>query len=599
MKRSIYRNIAIVTAVFIASLSVMLITNYFQVSDTSPLQLEVVETLKLLNDEHSDNPALQEQIRQLDLLARKAYFIRLDHLLAGVYILLGMLAVFVVCLRFYFANDKNIPDKEIDPIDEWMIKTHSRRYITWGTVAITSVALLFVVLSSPFLQTKESSQATEAATAQAATDEEAPLLAETAEVAPESAEATAEADTATTLPAATDASPAAETAAPQPAVSKVTHNGFRGNNSNGISAAKGLPAKWDLAAGSHIAWKKAIPRKGYNSPVVNGNNVFFTGADNEARELYCYDLTTGEQRWSLAAANIPGSPSVLPKVTDDTGLAASTVTTNGRHVYAIFASGDVMCADMDGKRVWAKNLGVPDNHYGFASSLLIHGNLLIVQYDNNTSPKLIALDVATGAERWSKNRPEKTTWSSPIIAQVGNTPQLILMGNPAITAYNPNSGEQLWRVVCLSGEVGTSPCSSGGVVYGASEYAKLVAVDGASGNVLWESSDYLPEVSSPVATKDNVFLATSYGVVAAFDAKTGALRKEHELNTEFYSSPVVADGKLYLFSNSGKMHIFTADNDFRLLDSFETGEKTFATPAFTDGKIVVRTEKSIYCVTTN
>ena len=80
---------------------------------------------------------------------------------------------------------------------------------------------------------------------------------------------------------------------------------------------------------------------------------------------------------------------------------------------------------------------------------------------------------------------------------------------------------------------------------------------------MWESTDYLPEVSSPVATKDNLYLATSYGVVAAFDAKTGELRKEHDLGVEFYSSPVIVGGKMYLFSNSGKMHIFSADNEFQ------------------------------------
>ena len=80
MNKDIYRNIAAVTAIFIISLSVMLITNYFQVRGVTPLQTEVVETLKLLNDTNPDNPELQEQIRQLDLLARRAYFIQADHL---------------------------------------------------------------------------------------------------------------------------------------------------------------------------------------------------------------------------------------------------------------------------------------------------------------------------------------------------------------------------------------------------------------------------------------------------------------------------------------------------------------------------------------
>lgn len=606
MKKAILRNIAIVSAIFIVTFSIMLITNYFQVKGVTPLQTEVVETLKELNDANANNPALQEQIRQLDLLARKAYFVRMNHLMTGVYILLGMLVVFVVCSRLYFARDKDIPDKEIDPIDEWAIKTRARKYVVWVASGIAAVALVFVVLSSPYLQiSKDIEEAAKAEMIAGLQETEGTGIASniveqgteielTEELNEESATEEAP-ETMDTEATETTETIAAE-AAPEPVISKVTHNAFRGNNSNGISSARGVPTRWNLSSGTNIAWKQDIPRKGYNSPVINGNRVFFSGADEQARELYCYDLTTGEKQWTLTVSNIPGSPSQMPKTTDDTGLAASTVATNGKQVCAIFATGDIICTDMDGKQLWGKNLGVPDNHYGYASSLLIFGNIVIVQYDNQQSPKVVALDLATGAVRWSKNRTEKVTWSSPIIAYINNTPQLVLMGNPGITAYNPNNGEQLWRVECLSGEVGSSACSSNGIIYGASEYAKLVAINAADGTVLWEADEYLPEVSSPVATKDNLYLATSYGVVAAFDTQTGELRKEHELGTEFYSSPVIVEGKIYLFSNDGKMHIFSANNDFNLLASFDTGEKTFATPAFTDGKIVVRTEKSIYCV---
>ncbi|MDH6358479.1 PQQ-binding-like beta-propeller repeat protein [Parabacteroides sp. PF5-9] len=600
MNKAILRNVALVSAVFIVTLSIMLVTNYFQVRDTTPLKDGIVETLKEVNDANANNPVLQEQIRQLDLLARKAYFVRLDHLLNGVYILLGMLMVFIVCVRFYFAKDKNIPDKEIDPIDEWAIKSNARKYVTWGAVGIAAVALAFVFMSSPYMQTSVSTEETAEVEMMAEVQQEDNQTSTAIQEEAVVEEVVADEGTGDVADVEEIQEGESEVeAAPQPAVSRVTHNGFRGNNSNGISSAKGVPAKWNLSSGTNIAWKQPIPRKGYNSPVINGNKVFFSGADDQARELYCYDLNTGEQLWKLAATGIPGSPSQMPKTTEDTGLAASSVATNGSQVCAIFATGDVICADMNGNQVWAKNLGVPDNHYGYASSLLIFGNLLIVQYDNSNAPKVIALDLATGAERWSKSRTEKVTWSSPIIASVNNSPQLVLMGNPAMTAYNPNNGEQLWRVECLTGEVGASACSSNGIVFGASEYSKLVAINATDGSVLWEGNDFLPEVASPVATKDNVYIATSYGVLAAFDTQTGELRKEHELNTEFYSSPMIVEGKIYLFSNDGKMHIFSATNDFNLLDSFETGERTFATPAFTDGKIVVRTENSIYCVAAN
>lgn len=598
MKKVIFRNIAIVTAIFIFTLSIMLITNYFQVRGTTPLQAEVVETLKQLNDANSNNPELQEQIRQLDLMARKAYFVKYDHLMNGIYILIGMLIIFIVCIRFYFASYKNIPDKELDPIDEWAIKTKARQFVLWGTSAIAVGAVFFAVLTSPYLQAKsnepeqtEQEQVAEN-TASTLEEESVPPVAET--------EGTEDLLTQTEIEETPVEETPAEVAAtePQPVVSKVTHNAFRGNNSNGISSARNLPVKWDLSSGTNIAWKQPIPRKGYNSPVINGNKVFFSGADDQARELYCYDLTTGEKLWSLAATNIPGSPSQMPKTTEDTGLAASTVATNGKQVCAVFATGDIICADMEGKRLWAKNLGVPDNHYGYSSSLLIYGNSVIVQYDNQNSPKVIALNLTDGKEVWSKSRQEKVTWSSPILANINNSQQLVLMGNPAITGYNPNTGEQLWRVECLTGEVGSSACSANGIVFGASEYSKLVAINGADGSLLWESSEFLPEVSSPVATANAVYIATSYGVIASFDTKTGELKKEHDLGTEFYSSPIIAEGKIYLVSNDGKMHVFSADEEFKLINSFETGERTFATPAFTDNKIVMRSENSIYCVAT-
>lgn len=593
MRKTIVRNIAIVSAIFIVSFSIMLITNYFQVRGVNPLQTEVVETLKQINDENSNNEKLQDQIRQLDLLARRAYFVRLDHLMTGVYLLLGMLVVFIVAVRFYFVEEKDIPDKQIDPIDDWAVKTLARKYVNWVAGGLVMATLVFVFFTSPYLkrektakdQTREIADATPVSGDTESEYEQPPVSEEKKDTVGVAGEKES---------SAMEPEKIAEVE-----VSKVTYNGFRGNNSNAISSAKSVPVKWNLSTKENIAWTSDIPKKGYNSPVINGNKVFLTGADNQSRELYCYELSTGKLLWTLAANDIAGSPSQMPKTTDDTGLAASTVATNGKQVCAIFASGDLICADMDGKRVWGKNLGVPSNHYGYASSLLVFGNSLIVQYDNSNSPKVMALDIATGAERWSKSRTDKITWSSPIIAYINNQPQLILMGNPSITAYNPNNGEQYWRVEGLSGEVASSPCAAAGTVFGASEYASLIAVNATTGETLWKANDYLPEVSSPVATKENVYLATSYGVLACYDAKTGELKKSHELNTEFYSSPVIVEGKLYVFSNSGKMFIYSANSDFSLINSFETGEKTFATPAFTDGKIVVRTENRIYCVAAN
>ncbi|MDR1155448.1 MAG: PQQ-binding-like beta-propeller repeat protein [Bacteroidales bacterium] len=595
MNRKIARNIAIVSVVFILTFSIMLVTNYFQVKNFNPLQAEVIETLKQINDENSGNTQLQEQIRQLDLMARRAYFVRTDHLMTGVYILMGMLIVFIAATRYYFRKTKDIPDKEIDPIDEWAEKTQARKYLNWLAGSVATGALAFAFLSSPYLKSGKEKEKDELIVETVQPEEEYNENTSFGELPADTVRSAEEIPVAGNTVAAVAAGDTVVAVA-KPEVPKVTHNSFRGNNSGAVTAAKNIPTRWDLSTGENITWKSEIPRQGYNSPVINGNKIFITGADEQARELYCYDLNTGALLWQLAAENIAGSPAQMPKTTEDTGLAAPTVTTNGKQVAAIFATGDLLCADMDGKRLWAKNLGVPANHYGYASSLLSFGNMLIVQYDNSDSPRLFALDMANGAERWSKTRIDKITWSSPIITYVDKKPQLILMGNPNITSYNPTNGEQNWAVKFLSGEVASSPCSSAGLVFGASEYASLIAVDAANGEKLWEASDYLPEVSSPAATEDNVYVATSYGVIACYNAKSGELKTFHETDTEFYSSPVIAEGKIYLFSNSGKAFIYSANSELTPVNSFETGERTFATPAFTDSRMIVRSENRLYCV---
>ncbi|MBR3478147.1 MAG: PQQ-like beta-propeller repeat protein [Bacteroidaceae bacterium] len=586
--RKLYRNIAIVTAVFMLVLSVMLGVSYYQMQQVSPLETGVMETLKELNETNDDNEQLQQQIRELDLLSRKAYFVQEGQLKTGIYLLIGMAVVLTVCLTLYFKDTKSLPDKQLDPIDEWMTKSRARKYLGWAAAIAAVVGIGFVVSRSiaDKLLTAPSDNQDELLADSHQENIETDSLQVVADVAPDTL-STAQQDVVDTT--------AVEDEMPE---LKIASKAFRGNNSSASSSARGIATSWNLKGKKNILWQSPIPKHGYNSPVITGRSIFITGADAQARELYCFDVWTGELKWTVKADGIAGSPSAMPKVNEDTGLAASTVATNGEQVAAIFATGDVICADMDGQRLWAKNIGLPDNHYGYASSLLMLGNTLIIQYQNNSNAQILALSAKDGHQIWSKSSKDKIAWSSPIIATLGGKSALVVMGNPAIAAYNPSNGSELWRVECMSGEVGSSPASAGGVVFGASEYAKCIAIDGATGETLWEASDYLPECSSLAATKDLVFCATSYGMVCAYDAKTGEVKKEHDLTTPFYSSPVVVDGKVYLFSNSGKVYIFSAST-FDLITSFDTGEKTFATPAFTDGMMVVRTDKSLYCVKKN
>jgi outer membrane protein assembly factor BamB len=354
--------------------------------------------------------------------------------------------------------------------------------------------------------------------------------------------------------------------------------------------------EWDAASGKNTIWKTPVPQKGYNSPVIWGNKLFFSGADAQSREVYCYDRNSGKLLWKQAVDNIPGSPATSPKVTEDTGFSASSLTTDGNRVYAIFATGDIICFDMDGNRIWARNLGLPDNHYGHSSSLVMLKDKLFIQYDTNKSRKLVALNSATGENVWETVRKGKISWASPILADINGKFQVVLSTDPMVAGYDPETGKELWSVDCMSGEVGPSPASGGGLIFAANEYAKLVAIDPLKNSKVWESDEFLPEVASPVTANGLLFVATSYGVLACYDAVSGTKNWSKEDGPGYYSSPVIADNKLYIFDTSGKMRVFEVSKEEKLLGEGSAAEKVTTTPAFKDGRMYLRTPKFIYCI---
>jgi len=322
-----------------------------------------------------------------------------------------------------------------------------------------------------------------------------------------------------------------------------------------------------------------------------------SGANSAQREVYCLDRNTGEFLWTTQVSGIPGSPPTAPKVTDDTGQAAPSLTTDGRRGFAIFANGDLIALDMEGKQLWARNMGPTGNHYGHSSSLMLYQDMLILQYDIKSAPKLMGLSVLTGETVWETEHKVKISWASPIVVNIGNRTEIITVADPMVSSFDPLTGKLNWELNCIFGEVGPSAAYADGVVYAVNEYARLVAIQlGESPEILWESDEYLSDVPSPVATESLLFMATSYGVMVCYDAKSGEILWEHEFDNGFYSSPMLAEGKIYLMDMAGIMHVFGAEREFNLLADSPLGEKCMTTPAFADGRIYIRGNDHLFCV---
>lgn len=333
---------------------------------------------------------------------------------------------------------------------------------------------------------------------------------------------------------------------------------FRGPGGLGVCADAHAPTTWDAGSGAGIQWKTRVPLSGNNSPVVWNDCVFLSGADANHSAVYCFDAERGALKWQQYVTHNSACQGKMPDVNADTGYAAPTMTTDGQRVFAMFANGDVAAFDREGKAIWTRRLGVPDNPYGHAASLAMYRDLLLIQFDQGSGKdqrsRLLALNHITGQTTWVAQRAVPSSWSSPIVISIGQHPLIITAANPWLIAYNPTNGKEYWRVKCLRADVGPSPVFANGIIYTASESSLLTAIrvdmadPHAQPSVLWTAEDGLPDTASPLATDEFVFVLASYGVLTCYDARSGELLWDEEFDSDFSSSPSLVGTRLYLFS---------------------------------------------------
>jgi outer membrane protein assembly factor BamB len=136
------------------------------------------------------------------------------------------------------------------------------------------------------------------------------------------------------------------------------------------------------------------------------------------------------------------------------------------------------------------------------------------------------------------------------------------------------------------------------MVFAGNEFAKLIGlVPGAGDEPLWQDNEFLPEVASPVATEQYVFVATSFGAVACYDTKTGKLVWEHYFDYGFYASPIIAEGRVYLMDISGVMKIFKPTGTLRTHRLITPGRKERQHPRLRTRKTIYQGFTShIYCI---
>jgi outer membrane protein assembly factor BamB len=417
---------------------------------------------------------------------------------------------------------------------------------------------------------------------------------------------------------------------------------FRGQRAVGIADHRQLPETWNIETGSNIKWKTAIPGLGHASPIVLGGCVFIVTAESRDNEsplrvgvygdiasvptehshrwlLLCLSKHTGRVLWKRTILER------VPQVKRHTKAshANSTPVTDGVHVVVFLGAEGLYCYDRCGNLCWKKDLGLLDSGYyvvpaaqwGFGSSPIIYQNMVIVQCDVQQGSFLAAFDVTSGRELWRTAREDVPTWSTPTIFEGNTRTELVVNGYKHAGGYDPWTGKELWRLSGGGDIPVPTPIGAHGLIFLSSAHGgkrPLQAIRlGATGDITPQNDSelgrhiawHLPRggiyMQTPIVHGDYLYACADNGLLNCYEAQTGKHIYRERLGkgaSGFTASAVAGDGKLYFTSENGDIYVVKAGPKFNLLATNAMHEVCMATPAISDGNLIVRTQEHVYAI---
>jgi hypothetical protein len=383
--------------------------------------------------------------------------------------------------------------------------------------------------------------------------------------------------------------------------------GWRGPRGDGTSSEANVPVRW--SATENVAWKVPIRGKGYSSPIVWGDRVFLTTCleDQKNRVLLALDRRSGKGLWERVVLTAP-----LEKKNPLNSYASSTPATDGNHVWVTFLefpNVQVVCYDVEGKEVWRRSPGKLYSIHGFCSSVLLYKDMVIVSADQDATGAdrayIVALDKATGKERWRIDRPNRVrSYCPPVIFQAAGKPQMVLSGSKCVASYDPDTGKQYWIIDGPTEQFVASLVFTDDVFMVTGGYPTLhilgIRPDGqgnvTSTHVLWHERKTPAYVPSPIAAGKSFFVVSDEGQTSCIEARTGKRVWQEKLGRHHRPSPVSAGGNLYFLDDDGATFVVKAAEKFELLARNALGEECNASPAVSRGQFFIRTVKNLYCI---
>jgi len=394
---------------------------------------------------------------------------------------------------------------------------------------------------------------------------------------------------------------------------------FRGPRGDGTSAAKGLPVTWSET--KNVKWKTAIHGKAWSSPVVWGQQIWLTTANEQGTRLHavCVEADTGKIVHDLKLFDVE-TPQAIHKFNS---YASPTPAIEEGRIYVNFGSPGTACLDTrTGKVLWERRDFVCNHYRGAGSSPILHQNLLILHFDGSDRQYVAALDKGTGKTVWQVNRsidyqdlnaegkPQmegdlRKAFATPQVAEIAGRPVLISQGAKAQYGYDPLTGREFWRVEERSCHSASGrPLLGRGMVYMTCGFSRglLLALrpdakDAAkTPEVAWKVARSMPNKPSPILAGDLILVVDDGGLASCLDADTGAELWRERIGGNHSASPLLAEGRVYFFNEEGKTTVIKAGRQFAKLAENQLDAGFMASPAVSGKALILRTKTHLYRV---
>lgn len=390
---------------------------------------------------------------------------------------------------------------------------------------------------------------------------------------------------------------------------------FRGPQGAGKCTDDQVATVWSKDQG--LLWKTPLPGAGASSPIVFQGRAYLTAysgffvpgesAGSPAdltRHLLAIDLSNGKIVWQQKI------PALLPEEESirDHGFAANSVAVDAERIYAFFGKSGVFAFDHQGKQLWKTSVGTQTHGWGTAASPVIHGDLVFINASVE-SESLVALDRKTGRQVW-KTTDIRESWNTPIlITSPAGREELVLATQGTIKAFAPTSGKLLWSCETdITWYMVPSIVEHDGIVYclgGRSGTAGLAVRTGGDGDVtashrLWTSRKGA-NVSSPVYHQGFLYWVNEARETAyCADVATGNVVYEQRLprGGQFYASALLVDDAIYYVNRDGQTFVLAAKPKYEPIatNDLRDGSVFNATPTTSDGRLLIRSDKFLYCI---